>query len=140
MAQQETPQSSRPVSCLPAGMSVATEAFKFPFVARALVLSIKKGLQLLLVENGCSSHMVDPATIQNAKQHSRQYKELRSPHVVFRAELHELSATGMAMLKLGVDVLTSNNQRSICLFCWYLALVVICYRPPQRQQTGGRRS
>ena len=67
MAQQATPQSPPPVSALPATISPATETCPTPFVASSSFSSIKKmGLQLL-VDSGCSPHMVDPAIIPNEK-------------------------------------------------------------------------
>ncbi|CAN0303407.1 unnamed protein product, partial [Scytosiphon promiscuus] len=112
MAQQATPESAPPVSALPATISPAAETCSFTFVASSSFSHVQKGEIQLLVDSGCSSHMVDPAMIPNAEQQLRQYQELQPPQRVYAAGSHELLATGKAMLKLGVDN-TDSKQREV---------------------------
>ena len=119
MAQQKIPQSSPPGSALAATTSptaettsLTAETCSFTFVASSSFSSIKKGGLQLLVDSGCSSHMVDPATIPNAEQHPRKYQELRPPQIVYVAGSHELLETGTATLKPGVNN-TGSKQREV---------------------------
>ena len=92
----------------------------------------------LLVDGGCSCHMVDPATIPNAEPHLHQYQELRPPQTVDGGGSHELLSTGTVMLMLGVDN-TDSKQREVTMSVLLVpVLVIICCRRPQRQQTGWR--
>ena len=112
MAQQATPQSTPPVSALPATISPATETCSFTFVASSSFSSIKKGGLQLLVDSGCSSHMVDPEMIPNADQHLREFQALRPPKIFYGAGSHELLATGTAKLTIGVEN-TTGIQREV---------------------------
>ena len=96
MGQQATPQSLPPGSALPATISPATEACSFTFVASSSFSSIKKvGLQLL-VDSGCSSHMVDPVMIPNADQHLREYQALQPPKIIEVTQPLELVYTDLS--------------------------------------------
>ena len=56
-----------PVSALPATISPAADTCSFTFVATTSFSSTKKGGSQLLVDIGCSSHMVDPEVIPNER-------------------------------------------------------------------------
>ena len=93
-AQQATPQSPPPVSALPATISPATETCSITFVASPSFSSIKKVGPQLLVDSGCSSHMMDPEMIPIADQHLREYQALQPPKIVYGTGSHELLTTG----------------------------------------------
>ena len=86
------PQSDSPVSATPATVSPAA-LFLIYVGSKLIISSDKKGELQLLVDRGCSSHMVDPATILNAEQHLRKYEDLRSLQIVGGAGSHEMLAT-----------------------------------------------
>ena len=101
MAQQTTPQSSPLVSALPSTIPPATETCSVTFVASSSF--INKGALQLLIDNSCSSQMVDPEMIPSADQHLREYQALQPPKMVYGAGSHELLATGTAKLTIRVD-------------------------------------
>ena len=109
--QQATPQSPPPVSALPATVSPATETCSFTLVASSSFSSLKKGGLQLLVDSGCSSHMVDPEMIPNTNQPLREYKTLQRPKMVNGAGSHECLATGTAKVMIGVENTCRHTTR-----------------------------
>ena len=79
---------------------------------------MKKGELQLLVDSGCSSHVVDPEMIPNADQHLREYEALQPPKIVSGAGSHELLATGTAKLTIGVKN-TAGKQREVNMSCYF---------------------
>ena len=94
ISQQATPKPLPPVSALPATISPATETCSFTMVASSSFSSTKKGGLQLLVDSGCSYHMVDPEMIPIADQHLREYQALQPPKIVYGTGSHELLTTG----------------------------------------------
>ena len=85
-----------PVSALPATLFPATETCLFTFVASSSFSSIKKGGLQLLVDTGCSPHMVDPDMIPNADQHLREYQALQPPKIIEVTQPLELVYTDLS--------------------------------------------
>ena len=110
MALQATPQSTHHVSALPATISPAVETCSLAFVASLSSSSIKKGWLQLLVDSGCSSHIVDPEMIPNSDKHLGEYQALQHPRIVYGAGSHELLATGTAKLTIGVENTAGKQQ------------------------------
>lgn len=102
----------------------------FTFVATASIPHVEEGKFELLVDSGCSSHMVDPAMNPNAEQHLREYQALQPPQVGVGS--HGIFITGTAMLKVGLQN-TDNIQRELnmAVFLLYLASFGICGLFPQ---------
>ena len=103
MAQQATPRLPPPGSACAATISPATETCSFTFVTSSSFSSVKNGGLQLLIDSGCSSHMVDLEMIPNADQHLREYQALQPPKIVYGDGSHELLATGAAKLTIGVE-------------------------------------
>ena len=121
MAQQVTPRSLSPVSALPATISPATETCSFTFLTSSSFSSIKESGLKLLVDGGCSFHMVDPEIIPNADQHLREYQAPKPPKLVYGGS-HALLATGTAKLTTSVET-TAGIQQEVNMS---VMLVVIC--------------
>ena len=106
------PSITPPYFCIASDHFPATETCSFTLVASSSFSSIKKGLLHLLVDSGCSSHVVDPEMIPNADRHLPKYQALQPPKIVYGAGSHELRATGMAKLTIGVEN-TAGIQREV---------------------------
>ena len=87
------------------------ETCSFAFVASSSFLSVKKGGLQLLVDSGCSCHMVDPEMIPNVDQNLCEYQALQPPILFYGAGSHELLATRTAKLTTGSRTLQAYNER-----------------------------
>ena len=102
------------------------ETCSFTFVASSSFSSLQKGRLQLLVDSGCSSHMLDPEMIPNADQHLRECQALQPRKIVYGAGSHELVATGTTKLTIGVEYTAGIQQEVNISVSWHLVLVVIC--------------
>ena len=113
MAQQATPQSSPPVSALPATIFPLPQRLAhLPAWQARRFRPLRKVGYNYWSTTAAQSHMVDPEMIPTADQHLREYQALQPPKIVYGAGSYGLLATGTAKLTTGIES-TAGKQREV---------------------------